>query len=183
MLLLKQEGTGSFIAIFSLFLYLISTISDMGHPLSLLLQNLVYLAFWPSYFLVCVHACMCVCESVSVVERNFYQRVEFFIRSTDYAGEDNNRLSSDESSDKNSDESNKEANIVKWIFDNTKSKVVDIFEKITKLVNDLFKLPPDNGTKTAGTPDPFEERLRTSFLLSVVVLLIVVVTRAHPDPA
>ncbi|XVF54944.1 hypothetical protein PTKIN_Ptkin05aG0221600 [Pterospermum kingtungense] len=102
------------------------------------------------------------------------------LRESYYAAEDNNPPSSDESSDSNSDDSSKETDIVRWIFENTKAKVMDIFEKITKLANDLFKLPPDNETKTAGTPDLFEERLRTSFLLSVVVLLIVVVTRAHP---
>ncbi|XVF11213.1 hypothetical protein REPUB_Repub08aG0006700 [Reevesia pubescens] len=96
-----------------------------------------------------------------------------------YAAEDNNPMSSDESSDENCNESNKATNIAKWIFDNTKAKVMNIFEKITKLVNELFKLPPDNETTKAGTLDPFEERLRTSFLLSVVVLLIVVVTRAQ----
>ncbi|XVF08480.1 hypothetical protein REPUB_Repub07fG0006800 [Reevesia pubescens] len=101
------------------------------------------------------------------------------LRQSYSAADYNNALSSDESSDENSDESNKATNIVKWIFDNTKAKVMDIFEKISKLVNELFKLPPDNETTTAGTPDPFEDRLRTSFLLSVVVLLIVVVTRAH----
>ncbi|XWS51583.1 hypothetical protein CRYUN_Cryun12cG0189200 [Craigia yunnanensis] len=101
------------------------------------------------------------------------------LRESYYAAKDSNPLSSDESSDENSDVPNKTMNIVKWIFDNTKAKVMDIFEKITKLMNDLFKLPLDNETTTAGTPDPFEERLRTSFLLSVVVLLVVVVTRAH----
>ncbi|XP_022776550.1 uncharacterized protein LOC111318142 [Durio zibethinus] len=101
------------------------------------------------------------------------------LRESYYAAEDNNPLSSDESSGENSDESSKATNIVKWIFDNSKAKFMDIFEKMTKLVNDLFKLPLDNETTTAGTPDPFEERLRTSFLLSVVVLLVVVVTRAH----
>ncbi|XP_022737777.1 uncharacterized protein LOC111290642 isoform X2 [Durio zibethinus] len=101
------------------------------------------------------------------------------LRESYHAAEDINPLSSDESLDENSDESNNATNIVKWIFDNTKAKAMDLFEKITKLVNELFKPPPDNETTTAGTPDPFEERLRTSFLLSVVVLLVVVVTRAR----
>lgn len=104
------------------------------------------------------------------------------LRASYYAAEDKNLPTSDESSDENSDELNKATNIVKWIFDNTKARVMDILEKITMLVNDLFKPPLDietATTSTAGTPDPFEERLRTSFLLSVVVLLVVVVTRAH----
>ncbi|KAK6250426.1 hypothetical protein QQP08_010906 [Theobroma cacao] len=100
------------------------------------------------------------------------------LRDSYYAAEDSNPLSSDESSDENSNESNKATNIVKWIFENTKAKVMDVYEKMIKLVNELFKLRTDDKT-TAGTPDPFEERLRTSFLLSVLVLLIVVVTRAN----
>ncbi|XVE56403.1 hypothetical protein DITRI_Ditri04bG0006100 [Diplodiscus trichospermus] len=101
------------------------------------------------------------------------------LRESYYAAEENNLPSSDESSDETSDEPNKATDIVKWIFDNTKAKIMDIFAKITKLVNELFKMPPDDEIATAGTPDPFEERLRTSFLLSVVVLLVVVVTRAR----
>ncbi|OMO98166.1 hypothetical protein COLO4_14095 [Corchorus olitorius] len=102
------------------------------------------------------------------------------LRESFYAAEENNPLSSEGSSDENSDESNKATNIVMWIFDNTKAKIMDIFDKITKLVNELFKMPPDYEKGAAeGTLGPFEERLRTSFLLSVVVLLIVVVARAN----
>lgn len=86
-------------------------------------------------------------------------------------------MSFDESSVEDSYQSDKTANIVKWIFNNAKEKVLDLFEKLTKLVK-LFNLPLDNDTRTAGTPDPFDQRLRTSFLLSVLVLLIVVVSRA-----
>ncbi|TYJ08031.1 hypothetical protein E1A91_A11G046900v1 [Gossypium mustelinum] len=100
------------------------------------------------------------------------------LRETYYAAEDSSPMSFDESSVEDSDQSDKTTNIVKWIFYNTKEKVLDLFEKLTKLVNELFKLPVDNDTKTPGTPDPFDQRLRTSFLLSVLVLLIVVVSRA-----
>ncbi|KAA3475694.1 transmembrane protein [Gossypium australe] len=100
------------------------------------------------------------------------------LRETYYAAEDSSPMSFDESSVEDSDQSDKTTNIVNWIFYNTKEKVLDLFEKLTKLVNELFKLPVDNDTKTPGTPDPFDQRLRTSFLLSVLVLLIVVVSRA-----
>ncbi|OMO94870.1 hypothetical protein CCACVL1_05739 [Corchorus capsularis] len=103
------------------------------------------------------------------------------LRESFYAAGENGALSSEGSSDENSDESNKATNIVMWIFDNTKAKIMDIFDKITKLVNELFKMPPPDYEKGAaeGTLGPFEERLRTSFLLSVVVLLVVVVARAN----
>lgn len=85
------------------------------------------------------------------------------------------------SSDASSDEKSKEAvNVVKWIFDNTRAKFVEVFEQITRLVNELFGQPPKKeGTTKEGATDQFEEKLRTSFLLSVVVLLVVVVTRAN----
>ncbi|GMJ04872.1 hypothetical protein like AT4G25170 [Hibiscus trionum] len=89
--------------------------------------------------------------------------------------EDSSSLSFDESFD----ESSETTNMVKWIFDNTKEKILGLFDKITKLVNELFKLPPDNDDETK-TADPFDERLRISMALSVLVLLVVVVTRAQP---
>lgn len=89
--------------------------------------------------------------------------------------------SGSESSDENSDDSNPAINIIRWIFVNTQAKVMEVIEKITNIVNDLFKHPDDeNATKgaaAAGASDSFEEKLRTSFLLSIVVLLVVVVTR------
>ncbi|KAJ9164038.1 hypothetical protein P3X46_023655 [Hevea brasiliensis] len=83
-----------------------------------------------------------------------------------------------ESSDETGDDSSPALNAVKWIFENTKAKFTEAIEKITKLMNELFKAP-NNEKKTTEAADPFEEKLRTSFLLSVVVLLVVVVTRAH----
>ncbi|KAF2315825.1 hypothetical protein GH714_040367 [Hevea brasiliensis] len=83
-----------------------------------------------------------------------------------------------ESSDETGDDSNPALNAVKWIFENTKAKFTEAIEKITKLMNELFKAP-NNEKKTTEAADPFEEKLRTSFLLSVVVLLVVFVTRAH----
>ncbi|XP_065871601.1 uncharacterized protein [Euphorbia lathyris] len=85
---------------------------------------------------------------------------------------------SSESSDEASEESTPAMNVVKWIFQNTMAKFMDLIENITKLMNELFKAPDDK-KKANGTADPFEDKLRTSFLLSVVVLLIVVVNRAH----
>lgn len=91
-----------------------------------------------------------------------------------FAVENNEPQSPDESS-KGSSEA---TSVLSWIFDNTKAKVMEVFEKITKLVNELFP-STENEKTTAGASDPFQEKLKTSFLLSVVVLLIVVVTRAH----
>ncbi|KAK1581511.1 hypothetical protein Q3G72_006691 [Acer saccharum] len=74
-----------------------------------------------------------------------------------------------ESSDETCDDSNPAMDIVKWIFNNTKAKAVEVIEKITNIVTELFKPPGDekatNGAATAGATDSFEEKLRTSFLL------------------
>ncbi|KAK0595990.1 hypothetical protein LWI29_011755 [Acer saccharum] len=74
-----------------------------------------------------------------------------------------------ERSDETCDDSNPAMDIVKWIFNNTKAKAVEVIEKITNIVTELFKPPGDekatNGAATAGATDSFEEKLRTSFLL------------------
>ncbi|KAJ4949999.1 hypothetical protein NE237_026831 [Protea cynaroides] len=83
--------------------------------------------------------------------------------------EDASSQSSDESPDT-------AATILKWILDNTKAKVRELIERLTKLVNEVFQPPEEN---EAATTSLFEDRVRTSLTLSIVVLLIVVVTRAH----
>lgn len=78
--------------------------------------------------------------------------------------------------DKGSDDPESAAGLLSYIFSNTKAKVMDVIDKITGVINKLF-LPPES-EKTGKSTDLFEDRLRTSLLLSVVVLLVVVVTRA-----
>ncbi|CAM8986307.1 unnamed protein product [Rhodiola kirilowii] len=69
--------------------------------------------------------------------------------------------------------------ILKWIFDNTKAKAMEIIEMISKLVNVLFQpLEGDDNTSTDSTNTCFEEKLRYSLMLTVVILLIVAVARA-----
>nr|XP_010318167.1 uncharacterized protein LOC101263682 isoform X3 [Solanum lycopersicum] len=68
--------------------------------------------------------------------------------------------------------------IIGWIILNTKEKVLEIVEKIIDFVNEWFQ-PPEEEKTSNGDTDPFEEKLRTSFFLSIVVLLVVVVARAQ----
>ncbi|CAB4271213.1 unnamed protein product [Prunus armeniaca] len=96
------------------------------------------------------------------------------LRESFYAAEDN----SSQSPDEDADDKNKATNIVKWIFQNTMAKVMEVIEKITKVLGDLIQ-PPGSEKVNAGASNRFEEKLRTSFMLSVVVLLVVVVTRSH----
>ncbi|XP_062092198.1 uncharacterized protein LOC133798042 [Humulus lupulus] len=89
----------------------------------------------------------------------------------------------EDSAEKNWDERSKEdsneaTNIVKLIFDSTRGKIMEVIGKITKIVNDLFQ-PPQSEKATTEVPDLLKEKLRTSFMLSIMVLLVVVVSRAH----
>lgn len=93
------------------------------------------------------------------------------------AVENKNPLDPDESTG-SSDDSNEATNILRWIVDKTKAKFVEVINKITELMNKLLE-PADDEKTTAGATDPFKEKLKTSFLLSVVVLLIVVLGRAN----
>lgn len=56
---------------------------------------------------------------------------------------------------------------------------MEVFEKITKLVNELFQPQENEKTTTSGGTDGFKEKVRTSFMLSIMILLVVVVARAH----
>lgn len=80
-------------------------------------------------------------------------------------------------SDEASDDSKAAMDVLSWIFINTKAKIMDLIDKITKMVDELF-LPPKSEKKIGKAEDSFEGKLRTSFLLSIVVFLVVVVTRA-----
>ncbi|WCJ36455.1 hypothetical protein M5689_017654 [Euphorbia peplus] len=86
--------------------------------------------------------------------------------------------SSESSEEEASEDSNPAMNVAKWIFENTKAKFMEVIENISNLLNELFKAPDDE-KKANQTVDSFEDKLRTSFLLSVVVLLVVVVSRAN----
>ncbi|KAI3735142.1 hypothetical protein L6452_14630 [Arctium lappa] len=76
--------------------------------------------------------------------------------------------------------------VLRWMFVNTKDKVVEIVERITKIVNEMVQPSKEEKPKiseasgsTSTTPPAaaFQEKLRSSFFLSIMVLLIVVVTR------
>ncbi|GAV89031.1 hypothetical protein CFOL_v3_32452 [Cephalotus follicularis] len=101
------------------------------------------------------------------------------LRELYFAADSNNPESSDET--QTSNDSNPAMNFIMWIFNNTKVKFMELIEKITTIATEMFK--PHEEKKTGGAiataTDSFEEKLRTSFLLSVVVLLVVVVTRGH----
>ncbi|KFK29007.1 hypothetical protein AALP_AA7G077000 [Arabis alpina] len=95
----------------------------------------------------------------------------------------NSGISEDEkSSDDTSGENNAAVDFIKWVFDNTMVKATEVFEKITKVVAELFNSHSGDGNNKKGKDAKFnnwlEEKLRTSVLLSIVVLLVVMVSRA-----
>ncbi|KAJ6835564.1 uncharacterized protein M6B38_332530 [Iris pallida] len=65
-------------------------------------------------------------------------------------------------------------NILKWILDGTKAKIAEFFGKITELVNDIFR-----SQEKEKETDSFDDLLRSSFMLSVVVFIIVVAMRVQ----
>lgn len=68
--------------------------------------------------------------------------------------------------------------IIEWIMEMTKAKVMELIEKFQSLVNEVF-LPRETKGKNpeAENKNEFEEIVRSSLLLSIVTLLIVVVAR------
>lgn len=70
--------------------------------------------------------------------------------------------------------------IVDWILDIAKAKVLELIEQFISLMTMIFQ-PPNHKKNlvAANTDGRLDEKLGSSFLLSIVILLIVVVTRAH----
>lgn len=95
------------------------------------------------------------------------------------AKDDAPQNSEDSSPDEPSEDS---TNIVRWIFDNTKTKVMEVIDRITELMNHLFENgnhDGDNKKRGGEGWDILEEKIRSSFLISIVVLLVVMISRTH----
>ncbi|TKY66309.1 hypothetical protein E2542_SST09177 [Spatholobus suberectus] len=67
--------------------------------------------------------------------------------------------------------------ILSWTLDIIKGKILELIESFQLLVNDLFQSPRmENATADAAEMD---EKVRSSLLLSIVILLIVIVARCQ----
>ncbi|KAH9622711.1 hypothetical protein KSS87_011410 [Heliosperma pusillum] len=78
------------------------------------------------------------------------------------------------SPDNNSDALKENSNVLKWIMDHVKGKLMEVVGNITQLIGGIFNPPnPDEAEESLA----FSEKLKSSFLLTILVLLIVVVTR------
>lgn len=67
--------------------------------------------------------------------------------------------------------------IMMWILEITKAKVMELIESLRELVNEIFQ-SSGREQPTAEVNDQLDDKVRSSVLLSIVILLIVVVTRA-----
>ncbi|MCD7463440.1 hypothetical protein HAX54_050580 [Datura stramonium] len=72
--------------------------------------------------------------------------------------------------------------IVRWIMGITTSRIAELIQSfgslLSEMINEIFG-PTNKGKPTSELSDLLEEKIRSSFLLSVVLLLIVVVTRTQ----
>lgn len=78
-------------------------------------------------------------------------------------------------SDKGCDDSNPMKDILSWIIANGKAKIMQVMDSIRKLMHEAFQAL--NGERDRDCADPFQEKLKTSLLLSIMVLIVVVITR------
>ncbi|KAK4379449.1 hypothetical protein RND71_001311 [Anisodus tanguticus] len=88
----------------------------------------------------------------------------------------------EEESQRSTRESDIGSLIVKWIVSITTSKLAELIQSfgsiLSEIINEIFE-PTKKEKPTSELSDLLEEKIRSSFLLSVVLLLIVVVTRSQ----
>ncbi|KAK7339269.1 hypothetical protein VNO77_19926 [Canavalia gladiata] len=65
--------------------------------------------------------------------------------------------------------------ILSWILDIIKGKILELIESFQSLMNDLFQSPRMKNAATDATE--LDEKVRSSFLLSIIILLIVIMAR------
>ncbi|CAH8391752.1 unnamed protein product [Eruca vesicaria subsp. sativa] len=96
-----------------------------------------------------------------------------------YNGINQDEESSDEeSSDDTARENNTPIDFIKWLFDSTGVKATGVLKKITKLVIEILNSCNVKKKRKRGKLNNwFEEMLKTSVFLSIMVMLIVMVSR------
>lgn len=68
------------------------------------------------------------------------------------------------------------ASLLKWVLDMTKIKVMELIQGFLSLMNEVFQ-PLGREKRIEAGNDAAEDKVRSSLLLSIVILLIVVVAR------
>lgn len=71
------------------------------------------------------------------------------------------------------------ATILQWIWEMSKTKVMELIEKFQALTNEIFRGRESKKGNTVKNEDQLEDKVRSSLLLTVVILLIVVIARSN----
>ncbi|KAG2319243.1 hypothetical protein Bca52824_012456 [Brassica carinata] len=88
--------------------------------------------------------------------------------------------SDEESSDDTPRENDAAIDFIKWVFDSTVVKATEVLKKIINLVIELLNSFKVNKKRKRGKFNNwFEEDLKTSVFLSILVMLVVIVSRAR----
>ncbi|KAL3645184.1 hypothetical protein CASFOL_010364 [Castilleja foliolosa] len=104
----------------------------------------------------------------AVLNNDVVKELRGSISQADEQGDSKDEAASDD------DNNNPVKDILSWVFMNAKAKIMQLIDTITKLANEIFQSEEEKG----GKIDPLHDKLKTSLFLSIIVLLIVVVTRA-----
>jgi hypothetical protein len=87
------------------------------------------------------------------------------------------RMNITASPDEGSDRTYTARAVLNWILEDTKSRFVELIEKFKSLVSYLFQCEVNENSEETRIVH-FDKRVRSSFMISVVILLIVVLNRA-----
>lgn len=99
---------------------------------------------------------------------------------TDDEESSDDESSNEESSDDTPGENDAAIDFIKWVFDSTVVKATEVLKKIIKLVIELLNSFKVNKKRKRGKINNwFEEDLKTSVFLSILVMLVVIVSRAR----
>lgn len=75
------------------------------------------------------------------------------------------------------DDPDNTTNVLIWLLSTARAKLIEVIKKITKIVINFFQHSYKKTIALTKDSQPFIEKLRASFMLSIMVLLIVVVCR------
>ncbi|CAK8575380.1 unnamed protein product [Lathyrus sativus] len=81
------------------------------------------------------------------------------------------------------DDPDKSTNVLILLLKTARTKFLEVIEKITKIVTSLFQQSSNKTAAHTEDSQPFIEKLRAAFMLSIMILLIVVVRRVQNNYA
>ncbi|XAR63233.1 hypothetical protein NMG60_11023103 [Bertholletia excelsa] len=88
------------------------------------------------------------------------------------------RLGKEERAESTNEEPELVTLLLKWILDISRAVIMELIQRFSSLVCDLFQLP-ERKEAASEINSELDIKLRSSLLLSILILVIVVVTRAY----